>query len=285
MIIMLLLVLVLAPPVVSFAGYMVGDHCATPLSVGSEIMSGPVERSDAYNLVVIDTKSSRQLQSGDAVSLGDTLEVDLAPISDNSKFQFVLEAVNAIFPGGGCTGSRVDNTRKAILEVPRISDGSSKDVILRAAWSERYGAVRVTDNFILGVRNRKRQLAEDLPAAATADADKKEMISAMHQELKDAEKALAEKKAQLAANPDSVDPEFEKSMADTVSKLANSIKKLKGDGVSVGQQVRQRRQDMSRRRKKSDPSTGQPINRRESNHPPLTICFSFTVESIYLPVQ
>lgn len=121
---------------------MTNEFCATPLQVNFYIM-GSMTVASSQKLITV-YHNGVALASGDVYKLGESLEVAL---SDSKESQFIFEIKNAIFSGGGCEGKRIANVETAIISTVETIEGS--DITIAAGWSNGYGTVKITPDFVL----------------------------------------------------------------------------------------------------------------------------------------
>lgn len=129
------------------AVWMTKEECRKPMRVGELIMGSEAMLSTLRVVQVY--RDGKILTSGDLYIPGEELLVTLVGPDDNPEVQFVFEATNAVFIGGGCDGHRVANSKAAKLLLPSDTSPNAPKVQIIAGWATGYSTVQITPNFAL----------------------------------------------------------------------------------------------------------------------------------------
>eukprot|EP01032_Pedospumella_encystans_P013038 gene13038-15037_t len=109
--------------------------------MGSEAVLSPLREVQVY-------RDGTLVASGGTYIPGEELLVSLVG-PDDTGVQFVFEATNAVFIGGGCDGHRVANSKAAKLLLPSDTSSDAPSVQIIAGWATGYTTVQITSTFVL----------------------------------------------------------------------------------------------------------------------------------------
>lgn len=138
------------------------------MRVGEMIMGSDAQLSTVREVQVY--RDGTLVTSGSAYIPGEELLVALVG-PDDTGVQFVFEATNAVFIGGGCDGHRVANTKTAKLLLPSDTSPDAPSVQIIAGWATGYTTVHITPTFAL-TPSRGDPLSGSTPLELHAESSK-----------------------------------------------------------------------------------------------------------------
>ena len=136
----------LVAPAFGMAVWMTKEECKKTMRVGELIMGSEAVLSTLREVQVY--RDGTLVASGDTYIPGEELLVSLVG-PDDTGVQFVFEATNAVFIGGGCDGHRVANSKAAKLLLPSDTSADAPGVQIIAGWATGYTTVQITPTFVL----------------------------------------------------------------------------------------------------------------------------------------
>jgi len=126
--------------------WMTKEECKKPLRIGELIMGSEAIFSAQRGIRVY--RGGDMVENGSAYLPGEELLIVLHG-TDDAGLQFVFEASNAVFIGGGCEGHRLANSKAAKLLLPSDQSSGALDVQIIAGWAAGYETVKITTAFVL----------------------------------------------------------------------------------------------------------------------------------------
>jgi len=136
----------LVMPVSGMAVWMTKEECKKTMRVGELIMGSEATLSTLREVQVY--RDGALVASGGTYIPGEELLVSLVG-PDDTGVQFVFEASNAVFIGGGCDGRRVANSKAAKLLLPSDTSPDAPQVHIISGWATGYTTVQITPTFVL----------------------------------------------------------------------------------------------------------------------------------------
>ena len=207
------------------AVWMTKEECHKPLHVGSIIMGSAAVLSEEMLINVYRDNGAVELHSGDKYVPGEELIVVLHG-PEQTGMQFVFEATNAVFNKGGCDGTRVANTKSAVLKLP-IDASTTSTVDIIAGWATGYTTVNVTPTFSL-VRGEATPTQPSASANDAADSVKADVVNkGVKQSLRGSSSGDAASAGSGDVDGDAVSPEDLGTVMKSMNALIRDIQDIK----------------------------------------------------------
>ncbi len=155
-------------PVSGMAVWMTKEECKKTMRVGELIMGSEATLSTLREVQVY--RDGALVASGDTYIPGEELLVSLVG-PDDTGVQFVFEASNAVFIGGGCDGRRVANSKAAKLLLPSDTSPDAPRVQITAGWATGYTTVHITPTFVVNPVSANAVPLEDSVGSSNGKGD------------------------------------------------------------------------------------------------------------------